>query len=150
MRRLVKWHLQSGSRGREKCLLLSHSNMIFSLIIWEFHTKHPDPPFVIPSTLQQKKKKYTKFNLCCPHPLWSVLTLPVFSPLKKTEPPPPTLPEATNCEELHFSIPITVLRALFNGFWSRLFPLVGVAGVVTETFNGSHFSIVSLQSQIPL
>lgn len=54
-----------------------------------------------------KKKK--KSNLFCPCTHWSMVKLPVTKPLKKTE-SYLTLPGAINCEELHFSISITVFK----------------------------------------
>ena len=72
----------------------SFPNILFLLIRWEFHIIFPyhthfpilPCPPSHPCALPRKQtSKPTKSNLCCPYTHWSMVKLPVASPLKKTE-----------------------------------------------------------------
>ena len=107
-------------------------------------TLNPSPPrsaiLSLCPTIQGKKKS----NVCCPYTHWSMVKLPVTSPLKKTEPSPPTpLLEAISCGELHISTPITTFKMSPHSFLSGLLFLVGRGG------RGCH-TTVALQSSAPL
>ena len=56
-----------------------------------------------PKEEEEEEEMEEVSNLCCPYTHWSIVKLPVASPLKKTEFSyvPPPFPEAINCEELH-------------------------------------------------
>lgn len=54
--------------------------------------------------------------------------LPAVSTLRKLSPSPAPSPGAINCEDLHFSHPITFLSILFSGFLLKLFLLWGLEG----------------------
>lgn len=57
-----------------------------------------------------QKKKKTSSPICITH-YWSMAKVPVTSPIKITVSPPLRAPpEATNWEELHFSIFITTFK----------------------------------------
>lgn len=82
---------------------------------------HPPPSSIQPNS---PTKPSTKSSLCCSYTHRSMAKLPGTSPLKKAECPDiPHPPEAISCEELCFSIFISILRALFNSFPSGLFLL---------------------------
>lgn len=119
-------------------------NVLFLLIIWEFSTLHPNHtqfPLLpsIPPTLclpaKTKQNKYTKSNLC-----WSMVKVPVASPLKKTEffPPPHHIPcQKPSTVQSYTSVSLQqFLRTLFSDFLSRLFLFEGAG--VTGTFHVSH------------
>jgi len=77
--------------------------------------------------VEKRVEKNTKSNCVCSYTNWSMFKHLMTSYLKKklSPSPYPLLPEVTNCEELHLSIPITILRVLVNDFLSRLFLLAG-------------------------
>lgn len=54
--------------------------------------------------------------------------LPAVSTLRKLSPSPAPSPGAINCEDLHFSHPITFLSILSSGFLLKLFLLWGLEG----------------------
>lgn len=54
--------------------------------------------------------------------------LPAVSTLRKLSPSPAPSPGAINCEDLHFSHPITILSILSSGFLLKLFLLWGLEG----------------------
>lgn len=97
----------------------------------------PGPPTTTHKTkeeeTEEKKRKL-------PSPLGiEMLKLPAARILKKNESfPTPTLPEAINYAEIHFSICITILRDFFGG-----------GGEVGTEDSSLSFSTVSLWSLIP-
>ena len=87
---------------------------------------------------QEKRKQEqeeNKSNMHCPYTHWSMVKLPVASPLKKTESFPTCTPPKPSIVESYTSASLSqFLRVLFDGFLSRLLLLgVGVE-VVTEAF----------------
>lgn len=96
-------------------------SIIFLLIIWEMRMctgSHllPSAPrstaqrlWLLPS---KKRKKTTPSPLCCLYIYWSVVKLPVLSPLKYTESfPTPIRPGTISREELHFSSSFTAFKS---------------------------------------
>lgn len=80
-------------------------NIVFLIIIWEFHIMYPDHTSQLPDLPPKKEKKNLKTyksSLCCPSTHRGVVTLPVARPLEKLSPSPPAsrrdLPEALNWE----------------------------------------------------
>lgn len=103
---------------------LFSSNVMFLLMIWEFHILYPHhthfpilpgppqhPCNLPPKKRRTKEKKYTKSKLCCLYTHQNWVQLPLASPLEKLSPSSPLAPpESINCEE-HFSIPITIFKS---------------------------------------
>lgn len=81
------------------------------------NTKHThfSAPSLTFETLLNKKEGGE--SICAAHILtvWSMLKLPVDSPLRKTE----SFFTNTPARELHFSIIITTIRIPFDGRWKR-------------------------------
>lgn len=82
---------------------------MFLLIIWEFHTGHPDhmyfPVLLSPNstivsslTLKKKEQKKGNYNLCCPYTHWNMVKFPMVITFNKTLP----LPEIISFEVQHF------------------------------------------------
>lgn len=90
------------------------SNVIFLLVIWEFHTMYPYQthfPFQVHPCVphEKRKKKYTKYDLCCPYTPWYIVKA---SPQKTTESFPTlhTHPETTSCEQSLLQLLTTLQR----------------------------------------
>lgn len=78
------------------------SPLIILEIILDSHSSQVYLPAFVP---HPQRKEYMKVNLCFPYTHWWMVKVPLFSPLKITEVPPPRFPpEATIREELHFRI----------------------------------------------
>ena len=88
-------------RSLASCLLPVSSDTAMLLHHYDFFSPPP----------KKMKKNNTKSNLCCPYTDWSMVKLPVVSRLKLNPSPPPSLPEALNCGELHLSTLITIFKS---------------------------------------
>lgn len=136
--------------------IFSSPSIVFLLIIWIFYTVHRSHTCFhsfqvdLPTLVFYPWEKYTKPHLCCQDAHWTLIKLPVASPLGETEFFPIFLPEVINCEELHFSIFITILKDhfSFNSFLSELF-LLGEGGCL-RSLQRLLFSVMSLESSILL
>jgi hypothetical protein len=65
----------------------------------DYHSSQVSSKTKTKTKKQKTKNTYTKSNVCCPYTHWSMVKLPMASPLKKPENLPQP-PEAINYEEL--------------------------------------------------